>query len=73
MRRNAGAVVPKPTAAIQPYLDDLRATLVRGARARQLLEADVERVVVLPAVASETAKPFARAEVITTGKGSSTV
>ena len=54
---------------IQLYLKDLRGILVQGgARARQLLQADVERIVVHPA-APETAKPFARAEVVTTGKG----
>ena len=56
-------------ARIQPYLDDLRGTLVQGGtRARQLLQVDVERIVVHPVV-SEAAKPFARAELITTGKG----
>lgn len=56
-------------AQIQPHLDDLRGTLAAGGRrARLLLQADVERIVVLPVV-SATTKPFARAEVITTGKG----
>ena len=54
---------------MQRYLEDLRGTLLKGGtRVRQLLHADIERIVVHP-VRSETAKPFARAEVITTGKG----
>jgi len=39
-----------------------------GARARQLLQEDLDRIVIHP-VRLETAKPFARAEVVTTGKG----
>lgn len=54
---------------VQPYLEDLRGTLLKGgARVRQLLHADIERIIVHP-VRSKTAKPFARAEVITTGQG----
>ena len=57
-------------ARVRRHLEDLRATLLTcgGARVRQLLHADIERIMVHP-VRSETAKPFARAEVITTGKG----
>jgi DNA invertase Pin-like site-specific DNA recombinase len=54
---------------VQRYLHDLRGTLLKAeARARQLLQADVERIVIHP-VRLEAAKPFARAEVVTTGKG----
>jgi hypothetical protein len=54
---------------VTPYLEDLRGTLLKGgARVRQLLHADIERIVVHP-VRPEAAKPFARAEVVTTGKG----
>ncbi len=54
---------------VRHYLKDLRATLLKGgARVRQLLHADLERIVVHP-VRSDAAKPFARAGVITTGKG----
>ncbi len=54
---------------VQQYLEDLRGTLLKGGgRVRQLLHADIERIVIHP-VRSETAKPFARAEVVTTGKG----
>ncbi len=54
---------------VQGYLEDLRGTLLKGGtNVRQLLHADIERIIVHP-VRSETAKPFARAEVITTGKG----
>jgi len=56
-------------AKVRAYLDDLRGTLTKGgARPRQLLQADIERIVVHP-IRAETAKPFARAEVVTTGKG----
>jgi hypothetical protein len=37
-------------------------------RARTLLKADIERIVVHP-VRPETGKPLARAEVVSTGKG----
>src|SRR5262245_35674983 len=54
---------------VEGYLADLQTTLLKdGARSRQVLQADVERIVIHP-VRSEAAKPFARAEVITTGKG----
>ncbi len=54
---------------VQHYLEDLQGTLLKGGtKVRQLLHADIERIVVHP-VRSETAKPFARAEVVTTGKG----
>jgi len=50
------------------YLEDLRRTLEKGGlRARQLLQGDIERINVHPVVDVE--KPFARAEVISTGKG----
>ncbi len=59
-----------PRSRVSPRgVQDLRATLLTaGARARQLLHADLERIVIHP-IRSETKKPFARAEVITTGKG----
>ena len=54
---------------VERYLRDLRDTLGRSSqRARQALQADVERIVVHP-VRDDKAKPFASAEVITTGKG----
>jgi hypothetical protein len=54
---------------ITPYLDDLRSTLARGgAQARQLLHAEIDRIVAHQ-IRSETTKPLARAEVISTGKG----
>ena len=52
----------------KPYLDDLRETLEKGGlRARQLLKGDIERIIVHPVLAAP--KPFARAEVIASGKG----
>lgn len=54
---------------VESYLHDLRGTLLKGGpRSRQVLQGDVERIVI-HLVRSEAAKPFARAEVITTGKG----
>jgi hypothetical protein len=51
-----------------PYLEDLRSTLGKGGpRARQLLRGDVQQVNVHPVL--DAVKPFARAEVISTGKG----
>src|SRR5262249_38694933 len=51
------------------YLRDLHETLRKaGARARQLLREDLDRIVIHP-VRLDTSKPFARAEVVTTGKG----
>jgi hypothetical protein len=53
---------------IERYLANLHGTLLRGGtRARQLLQEDVERIVVHRV--RDAAKPFARAEVVTTGKG----
>ena len=53
---------------VESYLQDLHATLLRGgARTRQLLQQDVERIVIHQV--RDAAKPFARAEVVTTGKG----
>jgi site-specific DNA recombinase len=53
---------------VKQYLEDLRTTLERGGlRARQLLQSDIERINVHPVL--DAAKPFARAEVISTGKG----
>jgi hypothetical protein len=50
------------------YLDDLRETLEKGGlRARQLLKGDIERIIVHSVL--DAPKPFARAEVISTGKG----
>jgi DNA invertase Pin-like site-specific DNA recombinase len=69
-----GAQDRRPPIQIHPgrverYLRDLRETLLKAeARARQLLQADVERIVIHP-VRSDATKPFARAEVVTTGKG----
>jgi hypothetical protein len=54
---------------VAAYLANLRATLAKGGmRARAVVHEDVERVVIHSA-RSETAKPFARAEVIASGKG----
>jgi hypothetical protein len=54
---------------VEGYLRELGETLVKGGqRSRQVLQADVERIVIHP-VRPDAAKPFARAEVITTGKG----
>ena len=56
-------------ARVEGYLQELGDTLRKGGQgARQLLHADIDRIVIHP-VRSETAKPFARAEVMTTGKG----
>ena len=67
-REHPAAIQIHP-AKVRGYLDDLRTTLAAGGtRPRQLLQADVERIVVHP-VGRETAKPFARVEVVTTGKG----
>lgn len=53
---------------VLPYLQDLRRTLEKGGlRARQLLQGDIERINVHPVL--DAPKPFARAEVVTTGKG----
>jgi len=53
---------------VKPYLQNLRQTLEKGGlRARQLLQGDIERIRIHPVL--EAAKPFARAEVISTGKG----
>jgi site-specific DNA recombinase len=53
---------------VTEYLLDLRATLQKGGlRARQLLQGDIERINVH--AVPDTTKPFARAEVISTGKG----
>jgi G3E family GTPase len=50
------------------YLEDLRHTLEKGGvRARQLLQGDIERINVH--LVLDAAKPFARAEIISTGKG----
>lgn len=56
-------------ARVAKYLEDLGGTLLKGGgRARQLLHRDLERIVIHP-VRPEAAKPFARAEVVATGKG----
>ena|SRR2546427_10798622 len=53
---------------VKQYLEDLRQTLEKGGlRARQLLQGDIERIHVHPVMGVE--KPFARAEIISTGKG----
>ena len=53
---------------VEGYVQDLRTTLLEGAgRARQLLHADLDTVVINP-VRPRTGKPFARAEVIASGK-----
>jgi len=53
---------------VELYLQELRQTLEKGGlRARQLLQGDIERIKIHPVL--ETAKPFARAEVVSTGKG----
>jgi len=49
-------------------LEDLHGTLQKGGlRARQLLQGDIQQIKIHRI--TETAKPFARAEVITTGEG----
>jgi hypothetical protein len=54
---------------VEGYLEDLRGTLLKDpGRARSLLHADLAQVVIHP-VRPKTGKPFARAEVVTTGKG----
>jgi len=54
---------------VERYLSDLGETLRKGGqRARQLLHEDIARIVIHP-VRSDTVKHFARAEVVTTGKG----
>jgi hypothetical protein len=54
---------------VEPYLADLRATLAKGgSRARAVVQEDIERVVIHP-IRSETTKPFARAQIIASGKG----
>jgi site-specific DNA recombinase len=54
---------------IRQYLEDLHGTLAKDpTTSRQVLHADVEKIVV-HRVDSDKAKPFARAEVLTTGKG----
>jgi hypothetical protein len=68
------AEVARPLLRVHPgkvasYLANLRATLAKGGtRARGVVQEDIEKVIVHPA-RSETAKPFARAEVIASGKG----
>lgn len=53
---------------VEPYLDEMRGTLEKGGlRARQLLQRDVKNVRIHRV--AEAAKPFARAEIITTGEG----
>jgi hypothetical protein len=54
---------------VASYLANLRATLAKDrTRARAVIQEDIEKMIVHPA-RSERAKPFARAEVIATGKG----
>jgi hypothetical protein len=54
---------------VEPYLADFEAPLVkRRPRVRAVVQEDVERGVVHP-VRAETAKPFAKAEVIASDKG----
>jgi len=55
-------------ARVAPYLDDVRAALQRGGlRARQLVQGDIEMIKIH--TITDSAKPFARAEVLSTGKG----
>jgi site-specific DNA recombinase len=57
-----------PPARVAPYLDDVRAALQRGGlRARQLVQGDIEMIKIH--TITDSAKPFARAEVLSTGKG----
>ncbi len=52
----------------QQYLEDLHQTLAKGGlRARQLLQGDIKQIKIHRV--AETTKPFARAEVISTGEG----
>jgi hypothetical protein len=54
---------------VEGYLQELGTTSMKaGQRSRQVLRADLERIVIHP-VRPDAAKPFASAEVITTGKG----
>lgn len=56
------------TVDLSGYREAFGATLESGGlRARQLLQSDIERINVHPVL--DAAKPFARAEVISTGKG----
>ena len=53
---------------VKDCLEDLRRTLEKGGvRARQLLRGDIERINIHPVL--DMTKPFARAEIISTGKG----
>jgi hypothetical protein len=55
-------------ARVAPYLDDVRAVLQKGGgRARQLLQSDIKTIKIH--AVTDGPKPFARAEVISTGKG----
>lgn len=55
---------------VATYLRDLGQTLVKaGQQARGLLREDIERIVIHAVRPLETTKPFARAEVVATGKG----
>jgi hypothetical protein len=72
--RDLDTAAARPQLQVHPrkvarYLAELRGTLLKaGPRARHALQADVERIVI-HSVRSETTKPFARAEVIASGKG----
>jgi hypothetical protein len=54
---------------VEAYLADLHTTLLKGGvRVREVVQQDLERIVIHP-VRPRAAKPFARAEVIASGKG----
>jgi hypothetical protein len=53
---------------VKQYLDDLPGTLEKaGGKARELLKGDIASIKIHAVL--EAAKPFARAEIIGTGKG----
>jgi hypothetical protein len=55
---------------VRRYLDDLAGLLKKGGpRTRQVLQGDIDRIVVHSVPRSGKTKPFARAEVVTSGKG----
>jgi site-specific DNA recombinase len=55
---------------VRRYLDDLAGLLKRsGPRTRLVLQGDIDRIVVHPVPQPGKTKPFARAEVVTSGKG----
>ena len=72
--RTLEAEADRPPLRVHPgkvvaYLADLHTTLLKGGtRVREVVQQDVERIVIHP-VRPNAAMPFARAEVIASGKG----